>query len=52
MIEDNKALVRRAYLDGMNMRNMDVIEEVFSPTMFPTFLASLRLVVSSRLKRS
>ena len=28
--EANKALVRRAYLDGMNTRNMDIIEEVFS----------------------
>ncbi len=31
ILEDNKALVRRAYLDGMNTRNMDIIEEVFSP---------------------
>lgn len=30
-LEENKALVRRAYLDGMNNRDMGIIEEVFSP---------------------
>ena len=30
-LEDNKAIVRRAYLDGMNTRDMGIIEEVFSP---------------------
>lgn len=29
--EENKALVRRAYLDGMNARDMEIIDEVFSP---------------------
>lgn len=28
--EENKALVRRAYLEGLNERNMDIIDEVFS----------------------
>lgn len=30
-LEANKALVIHAYLDGMNTRNMDIIDEVFSP---------------------
>jgi predicted ester cyclase len=29
--EDNKAIVIRAYLDGINPRNMNVLDEVFSP---------------------
>ena len=30
-LEDNKAVVRRAYLDGMNNRDLSVIDEVFAP---------------------
>ena len=29
--ENNKQVVRRAYLDGMNQRNLSVIDEVFAP---------------------
>jgi len=29
--EENKALVRRAYLDGMNTRSLWIIDEVFAP---------------------
>src|SRR4051812_23557738 len=28
---DNKAVVRRAYLDGMNNRDLSIIDEVFAP---------------------
>jgi predicted ester cyclase len=35
--EDNKAVVVRAYLDGMNPRNMDVVDEVFSPNYLSHF---------------
>lgn len=28
--DDNKAVVRRAYLDGMNNRDMSIIDEVFA----------------------
>ena len=30
-LESNKAIVRRAYLDGLNNRDLSVIEEVFDP---------------------
>lgn len=30
-LEDNKALVRRVYLDGMNNRDFNVIDEAFAP---------------------
>jgi predicted ester cyclase len=30
-IEENKAIVRRAYEEGMNRRDMRIIEEAFSP---------------------
>lgn len=30
-VEDNKALVQRAYLDGMNKNDMRIIREVFAP---------------------
>lgn len=30
-LEENKALIRRAYLDGMNNRNLSIIDEVFAP---------------------
>ncbi|HTU18396.1 MAG TPA: ester cyclase [Gemmataceae bacterium] len=29
--EENKAVVRRAYLDGMNTRTLSIIDEVFAP---------------------
>lgn len=29
--EDNKAIVRRAYLDGLNNRDLTVVDEVFDP---------------------
>lgn len=31
LLESNKALVRKAYLDGMNKRDLSIIDEVFSP---------------------
>jgi predicted ester cyclase len=30
-LEDNKAIVRRAYLDGMNNRDLSIIDETFAP---------------------
>ena len=30
-IEDNKAVVRRAYLDGMNKRDLSIIDKTFAP---------------------
>lgn len=30
-VEANKAVIRRAYLDGMNTRNLGVIDETFAP---------------------
>ena len=30
-LEGRQALVRRAYLDGMNNRNLSIIDEVFAP---------------------
>ncbi len=30
-IEENKAIVRRAYEDGMNKKNLAIIDEVFAP---------------------
>lgn len=36
-LEENKAVVRRAYLDGMNNRDMGIIEEVFSPEYISHF---------------
>lgn len=35
--EENKAIVARAYLEGMNPRDMEVIEEVFSPNYVSHF---------------
>jgi predicted ester cyclase len=35
--EENKAIVRRAYIDGMNTRDMGIIEEVFSPEYISHF---------------
>jgi predicted ester cyclase len=29
--EDNKAIVRRAYLDGLNKHDLSVVDEVFDP---------------------
>ena len=29
--DDNKALLRRAYLDGFNNRDMSIVDEVFAP---------------------
>ena len=37
--EDNKALVQRAYLDGMNRNDMSVIREVFAPNYVNYFPA-------------
>jgi len=36
---DNKAIVRRAYLEGMNRRDMAVIKETFSPDYVKYFPA-------------
>ena len=30
-IEENKAVVRRAYVDGLNRKDMGIIDEVFAP---------------------
>jgi hypothetical protein len=30
-LEDHKALVRKAYLEAFNQRNLDLIDEVFAP---------------------
>jgi len=31
LLESNKALIRKAYLDGMNNRDLSIIDEVFAP---------------------
>ena len=35
--EENKAIVHRAYIEGMNTRDMGIIEEVFSPEYISHF---------------
>lgn len=42
--EDNKALVRRAYLEGMNPRDMGVIRAVFAPDYVNYFPAGQGLI--------
>ncbi len=36
-LEENKAVVRRAYLEAMNSRNLDIFDEVFSPEYIAHF---------------
>jgi predicted ester cyclase len=43
-VEDNKAVVRRAYVDGMNERDMDVIRATFAPDYVNYFPAGQGMI--------